>query len=152
MKVPESMKAELSAWNNGDGIDLETWVANKGSFSLAVGYTSIFWPQFVEFDGYILREGFSEESLRGFERQQNGNRLAVEATMNHLHIADVQHYNCEDASKDKLLMLGNVLKEIYEAKLQWQFPDKPCTVKFFTPDDPEDLFGYEISFWQKCQE
>jgi hypothetical protein len=152
MKVPESMKAELSAWNNGTGIDLETWVANHGRFSLAVGYASIFWPEFVEFDGYILRKGFSEESLRGFERQQNGNRLPVEATMNHLHIADIQHYNCEDASKDKLLMLGNVLKEIYEAKLQWQFPDKPCTVKFFTPDDPEDLTGYEISFWQQRHE
>jgi hypothetical protein len=152
MKIPESMKDELLAWNNGAGIDLKTWVANEGRFSLAVGYASIFWPEFVEFDGYILRKGFSEKSLRGFERQQNGNRLPVEATMNHLHIADVQHYNCEDKSKDKLLMLGNVLKEIYEAKLQWQFPDKPCTVKFFTADDPEDLFGYEISFWQKCHE
>src|SRR5579862_6828123 len=102
MKAPESMKAELSAWNNGAGIDLETWVANEGRFSLAVGYTSIFWPEFVEFDGYILRKGFSEDSLRRFERQQNGNRLPVDATMNHLHIADIQHYNCEDASKDKL--------------------------------------------------
>ncbi len=33
MDTPESMKPELAAWNNGDGIDLETWVANEGNFS-----------------------------------------------------------------------------------------------------------------------
>ncbi len=72
--------------------------------------------------------------------------------MNHLHIADIQRWGCGDKSKDKLLVLGNVLKEIYEAKLQWQFPDRPCTVEFFIPDDPDDLMEYQLSFWQKCHE
>jgi len=40
----------LAAWNNGDGIDLESWVANEGNFSLAVGYASIFWPAFTLFE------------------------------------------------------------------------------------------------------
>jgi len=40
---------------------------------------------------------------------------------------------CEDASKDKLLLLGNVLKEVYQAKLLWQFPDRPCSVEFIYP-------------------
>ena len=41
--------------------------------------------------------------------------------MNHLHIADIHYSDQERASKDMILLLGNVLKEIYEAKLQWQF-------------------------------
>ena len=69
-----------------------------------------------------------------------------------LHLDGIQHGGCQDISKDKLLVLGNVLKEIYEAKLQWQFPDRPCTVEFFIPDDPDDLRDYQISFWQKCHE
>ena len=151
MDTPESMKAELAAWNDGDGIDLETWVANEGNFSLAVGYASIFWPAFTLFEDYILPSEFSVDVLRDFERGQRGQQ-SVEWVMNHLHIADIQHWGCEDRSKDKLIVLGNILKEIYEAKLQWQFPDRPCTVEFFVPDDPDDLTEYQVSFWQKCHE
>ena len=45
MDTPESMKAELAAWNNGAGIDIESWVGCEGKFSLAVGYSSIFGPR-----------------------------------------------------------------------------------------------------------
>ena len=152
MDIPESMKAELAAWNGGRGIDLESWVSCVGNFNLAVGYLSVFWPEFAEFEGYILGKGFSEDSLRGFERSCAEDRKSVEAVMNHLHIADLQHYGCEDLSKDKVILLGVRLKEIYEAKLRWQFPNKPCTVSFYEPDDSDDLEAYEITFWQKAHE
>ncbi len=119
MEIPESMKAELAAWNNGAGIDIESWVGCEGNFSLAVGYTSVFWPEFVAFDEYILRKGFSEDSLRGFEQQKGIDRKSVEWVMNHVHLADIQYRGCKDATKDKLLLLSNVLKEIYQAKLHW---------------------------------
>lgn len=151
MDTPESMKSELAAWNNGAGIDIESWVGCEGKFSLAVGYASIFWPSFTLFDGYILREGFSEDSLRGFEKS-GLSRKSVEWLMNHVHIADIQYYGCNDASKDKLALLGNVLKEIYQAKLQWQWSDRPCTVEFYIPENPDDLMEYQVSFWQKCHE
>ncbi|HZP68184.1 MAG TPA: hypothetical protein VFB32_17915 [Rudaea sp.] len=146
------MASELQAWNQGRGIDLQSWVGCKGSFALAVGYTSIFWPRLVEFEGYILHEGFSVESLRGFEASYSGNRLTVEATINHRHIADIQHLGCEDLTQDKILLLGNVLHEIYEAKLLWQFPDRPCKVSFFAPEDPADLMGYQVTFWQEAHD
>jgi hypothetical protein len=155
MNIPESMKSELAAWNNGAGIDLEPWIGCEGRFALAVGYATIFWPEFVLFEGYILRKGFAESSLRGFERSESQskiNRKSVEWTMNHLHLAGIQHNGCEDASKDKLLLLGDILKEIHQAKLLWQFPDNPCTVEFYIPDDNEDLEQYQLSFWQKCHE
>ena len=125
MEIPESMKSELAAWNNDDGISLESWIGCEGRFSLAVGYATVFWPEFVLFNGYILQKGFSEVSLREFEQRENSTRKSVEWVMNHIHIADIQYYGCADASKDKLLLLGNVLKEIYEAKLLWQFPGHP---------------------------
>ena len=85
MEAPESMKSELAAWNNGAGIDLESLVGCEGRFSLAVGYAAIFWPEFVEFEGYILRKGFSESSLRGFELQEGTNRKTVEWLRSHTH-------------------------------------------------------------------
>jgi hypothetical protein len=72
--------------------------------------------------------------------------------MNHVHILDIHYRGFGDASKDKLFALGNVLKEIYEAKLLWKWPDRPCTVEFYVPDDPDDLQEYQLSFWQKCHE
>ena len=150
MDTPESMQAELAAWNNGAGIDLESWIGCEGRFSLAVGYASIFWPAFTLIEGYILPQGVSEGSLRSWER--NGrSRQSIECVMNHVHIADI-HYGCGDISIDKLLVIGNVLKEIYEAKLHWQFPDRPCSVELIIPDDPDDLTSYQLSFWQKCHE
>jgi hypothetical protein len=125
----------------GRGIDLESWVGCTGNFPLAVGYLTIFWPRFVEFDGYILREGFSLESLQGFESTCRGNRRAIEAVMNHLHVADIQYHGCEDLSHDKVVLLGEALRDIYEAKLRWQFPRKPCTVSFHKPEDESDLRG-----------
>ncbi len=152
MKTPDSMVADLAAWNNGTGIDLTSWVGCKGNFSLAVGYASIFWPEFVDFEGYILRSSFSESSLRGFEKREGIDRRSVEWVMNHLHIADIQHFGCPDVSKDKIVLLGNVLSEIYRAKLKWQFPELPCVVEFYIPDDVEELMQYQISFWSKRNE
>jgi hypothetical protein len=125
METPTSMKSELAAWNNGAGIDLKSWVGCEGRFSLAVAYAELFWPEFVEFDGYILRKGFSEASLRAFELQEGGNRPSVEWLMNHEHLDSIQHIGCPDISEDKLTLLGGVLKEIYEAKLKWQFHSPP---------------------------
>ncbi len=152
MEIPISMKTELAAWNNGAGIDLQSWTGCEGRFALAVGYGSIFWPEFVEFEGYILPKGFSDTSLRGFEGREGTTRRSVEYVMNHLHVADIQHYGCPDISKDKILVLGNLLKEVYEAKLKWKFPDRPCQVEFYVPTDDDDLIDYQVSFWQKSHE
>ncbi|MCL4677882.1 MAG: hypothetical protein KJ017_04715 [Alphaproteobacteria bacterium] len=145
------MAKELAKWEGGD-LSLEGWVSMTGNFSFAVGYSEIFWPEFVEFEDYILRKGFSESSLRGFENQENITKAGVECVMNHLHIGDIQHPHCEDLSKDKIIFLGNILKEIYTVKLAWQFPDKPCVVEFYHPEDEEDLIGYQLYFWQKKHE
>ena len=152
MDIPESMKSELGAWNNGKGIDLESWIGCEGNFSLAVGYATVYWPEFVEFDGYILPKGFREESLRGFESQEGSTRKSTEWVMNHLHIADIQAAESGDISTDKLLAIGHTLKEIYEAKLKWQFPEKPCVVEFYIPEDEKEFWEYQISFWQVAHE
>jgi len=154
MNIPESMKKELGAWNNGEGIDLESWLGCAGNFSLAVGYTTIFCPKFIEFEDYILigDEPIDEQGItavRSFETQEGSTPFSVEWVLNHLHIADIQYRGCEDISADKLIILGNALKETYEARLAYFFPNKPCVVKFYIPEDPNELDEYQMSFWQK---
>jgi len=64
--------------------------------------------------------------------------------LNHFHIADIQHAYCEDLSKDKVIYLGNILMEIYQAKLAWEFPNKPCLVEFSHPENTDDLVDYQL--------
>jgi hypothetical protein len=142
------MKAELGRWNNGAGIDLESWTGCSGNYALAVGYLTVFWPRFTRFEGYILREGFSLDSLRGFERQPGSTPKSVEWVMNHLHIATLHSHDDDLLSEDKVVLLGKALKEIYEAKLAWQFPDAPCIVELSAPSEGGGLVDYQVSFWQ----
>jgi len=48
--------------------------------------------------------------------------------------------------------LGEKLKAIYEARLAYLFPGKPCIVEFYKPDDEQDLEAYQLSFWQEKHE
>ena len=121
----DTLIPEIREWNNGAGIDIGPWTGRlSGNFRLAIGYSTIFWPRFVEFEQYVLRDGFSVNSLRGFERQCEGDRKRIEGVMNHFHIADIHYHGCEDASRERVAYLGRILREIYQAKLAWQFPNK----------------------------
>jgi hypothetical protein len=152
METPPSMRAELDTWNKGEGIDLEMWVGCEGRFALAVGYATIFWPELEVLDGFIVRKGSSPEAVRGFVSQPGASRLSVERMMNHVHLVDLHYRGCPDATPDKLLALGNTLKEIYEAKLRWQFPGRPCKVQLHVPEDPHALDEYELTYWQTAHE
>jgi hypothetical protein len=137
---------ELRDWNGGKGVDAEAWISMVGRYDLAIGYSLIFWPRFVAFDGYVLRDGFSEESVRGFEEATQGNRAAVEAVVNHLHVVDI-HGNEPLPAEAQIRFLGRVLKSIYEVKLKADFPDRSFVVEF--NDQPDlDPIEYEVTFYQ----
>ena len=140
---------EMREWNNGDGIDVAAWIGCTGNFQLAVGNSVIFWTRFVEFEGYDLREGFSLEILRDCETKCSRDRKAIEAVLNHLHIADIQYHGCEDISRERIVYLGRVLREIYEAKLAWQFPQRRFEVHLYEAET-DDLLEYEITFFQSA--
>jgi len=147
MNIPPSMRAELARWNDGDGIDLEGWIAGSGNYALAIGYATLFWPRFVEIDGYIVREGITSEQLRDWERT-GASRREVEAVVNHLHFADLHRHANALLSEDKLVALGEVLREIHAAKLVWQFPHSPCVVQLHVPEPGGDLDDHQLTFWQ----
>lgn len=138
---------EMKEWNNGKGTDIQTWIECEGNFKLAIGYSTLFWPRFTEFEGFVLREGFSVESLRGFEQQCKGERRSIEAVMNHLHLDGIQYMGCEDISRERLIYLGRVLREAHQAKLAWQFPNKRFEV-MFDGSFLENLVDYQITFYQ----
>ncbi len=138
---------ELKDWNNGNGIDVEAWISCAGNFQLAIGYSTLFWPSFVPFEAYVLREGFTIDGLRAWERQCGSDRKAIESVMNHIHIANTHSSACTDISKERVVFLGRVLRDVYVAKLAWQFPDRSFTVHF-NDSEVDDLSDYHLTFFQ----
>ena len=138
---------ELKDWSDGRGIDAESWIGCVGSFQHAIGYSTLFWPTFVEFEGYVLREGFTVDDLRACERAGGSDRRAIESVINHIHIADTHYSGCPDISRERVVFLGRILRETYTAKLAWQFPERSFTVHF---DDSEfdNLTDYQLTFFQ----
>jgi hypothetical protein len=142
---PSALIPELPRWNNGAGITAEAWIGCVGTFELAIGYSLVFWPRFVRVDGLVLREGYSPDALRSC-RRHGADPWAVEALINHLHIADL-HCNGEPATEGQLRYLGRLLKEVHEAKLARDFPDLRFTVEF--NDKPGlDPIDYQLTFRQ----
>jgi hypothetical protein len=146
--IPSSMRDEIMAWNDGKGIALGTWADYNGNFKLAVGYAAFFWPEFEMIKGYILHKGCPTDSIRSWEKALKGDRRAVQVVLNHWHLDNLHDHDQENLTHDKLVYIGTKLKEMYSAKLAWQFPEHPCVVEFWHPENTEDYFEYELTFWQ----
>lgn len=143
------MNEDLHAWNDGDGISLDMWIENEGNFKLSVGYCTMFWPQFELVGKYVLVAGIAAEVIADWETHPEHTERALEAVVNHLYLADFHMHDEKGLSADILLFLGNTLREVNEAKLQWQFPDRSFSVVFIIPEDLENFQDYQITFWQK---
>jgi len=136
---------ELKAWNDGAGIEPTSWLSNAGNFELAIGYSIRFWPRFVEHRGYVLREGFSEDSLSSFESSRQHTKAAIESVLNHIHVADIHEH--DDPTETQLRYLGNILVDIHRVKLAHDFPNRGFVVEFNDqPGLPSN--DYQFSFWQ----
>lgn len=140
-----SLIPELQRWNNGDGIDVDSWIVCAGSIELAIGYTRWFWPTLVLHDDCVLLEGFSVENYEGFKAQADGDRTRVEAVMNHWHLIDL----ClSEPTRAQIEFLGGVMQETWAAKLRRDFPGRNVVVSFAT-DGIEELVDYEITAYQE---
>ena len=142
---------ELNEWNNDKGIAVESWIGCVGDFQKAIGYSTLFWPDFVEVEGCIVREGVSRENVIEWTEKHIDNPCRAEETINHLHLDSLHHKGCEDISSERLSYLGRILKDIYACKLKRDFPNKTFVVKFYEPADKQDFANYILTFYQAEQ-
>ncbi|HEY2159468.1 MAG TPA: hypothetical protein VGH33_27830 [Isosphaeraceae bacterium] len=133
---------------SGPDVSVWSWRYQTGDCGQAIAYGELFWPDFlVHEDCVFCAEGFTESTYQGFMTQTAGNRRAVEAVMNHIHIHDLFMSAWSDATDEQLLYLGRLLREIWSVKLRHDFPDRRFVV-LFDEDPTENGEGYEITFYQ----
>jgi hypothetical protein len=137
---------ELADWNDGKGIDVRSWISCVGNYEHAIGYTEIFWPSFEYYDGCIFFKGFSKSNYHEWLENQKGNKLAVQAVVNHTHILDLFPNVDEQPSEQQVIFLGQTLKNMWHQKLKIDFPNHNCVV-LFEEENCDDLLSYEITFF-----
>src|SRR5579872_2776761 len=131
---------ELKNWNGSKGVDLATWISCEGDHKHFIGYARILWPDFVEHDGCILLgESVDEPNYRSWLAQTKGDRKRVEAVMNHQHIVDLfSRSHHEPPSREVVIYVGRLMRDILQTKLARDFPDRKITV-IFAEDGVNDL-------------
>jgi hypothetical protein len=140
---------ELRAWNNGAGIDVESWIASVGNYEQLIAYGKVLWPEFLEYDDCVFfADRFTKDNYRAFMDQTKQNKRAVETVMNHTHIIDICCNAQPRPNRDMILFVGRLLKDIWQAKLSRDFPKRRITVSF-PEEHQDDLLQYEVSFFQE---
>jgi hypothetical protein len=146
----EQLIPELKGWNSGKGVGVDEWISCVGDHKHLIGYARILWPGFIEHDGCIfLGDGVDEENYKAFLAQTKGDKTRVEAVMNHQHIIDLfSRSHHERPTREVVIYLGRLMKEILQGKLSRDFPGRKITVTF--PEGHlEDLLEYQITFFQE---
>ncbi len=146
---PESLLPELSGWNDGRGVPALDWLYEIAKSAEAVAYSELFWPQFVSFEGYILRKGFNLEVLRGWESAEASSRQVVETYTNILSLGDMfrLHDGWSSLIEQRVVYIGELPKEVHELKLRSLYPERKFELSFadVSPDGSGD---FELTFWQ----
>lgn len=128
--VPDTKK-----WNSGAGISLECWIYSSGTIEVAIALGEMFWPDYFEFDNCVFRGDAShEEKIRKSYPETllslKNDRAKVERLLNHLHVWDIFARAAGDPqpSRDQCLYLARLLREMWEGKLQRDFPERSFKV------------------------
>ena len=123
-----------------------SWASSAGNFSLAVAYASLVWPRFFEVRGMVFRGAVEAIDVDRWLADLKHDRKAVEATLNHLHILDVQSPgNWEQVTDAQLCFIGETLKASWSAKLAVDFPGRDFVVEF-QEGTSSNRRDYQVSF------
>lgn len=153
MTNEQTLVPDLKDWKkeNGDKFDLQDWIACKGNIRLAIGYSVIFWPDFVEFnDCVFIKSHFSQDNYEEWTKSDSvENYRQIEGVINHIHILDLFAWEKqEEINYDQVIYLGKILRNIYDLKLKADFPEKQFMVTFNDDLKTDDLIDYQLTFYQ----
>jgi hypothetical protein len=135
---------ELKCWNHGKGIAPENWIFIEGRADHALAFSSLLWPDFVQFESYVLRGPIDLDRLKGWEHG-GASRRQIETAMNMFALEGIfQQDQADKELKDRQIeRLADIMIDMFDAKLRRKFPARRFSA--FLIND-EDDFG--VSFCQ----
>ena len=111
------------------------YLFGAANIEIAIAFTKLFWPDFVEHEGGIfLSEAFNSQIYEQWKIELGNDVAAIEQVMNHQHIDDILP-GAENASTDNLLYLGQALAQMWESRLKSLYPQRRFQVKCDRDED-----------------
>ena len=135
---------ELAEWNDGAGIDLPTWISGIGRYDHALGYASVFWPSFFDYQGCVLRSLPTASDFEKLKQHLGGDLSQAELFLNHLHMVNIFHSPDYQPSRELLLRLGQILKATWTGKLAQDYPGDRFRVYLTTTSSNSE--EWELTF------
>ncbi|MGL5263776.1 MAG: hypothetical protein ACRDAI_04265 [Candidatus Rhabdochlamydia sp.] len=136
--------AKWKELNKGNKFSLYDYIFHinklkKVDSDIYFAFFELFWPSFIIYKDYILlKENFSEEKVEDLIKREE----KVEFWMN-LFITDPYFENDDD---EKSEFLAGALMQVWQAKLEKDFPGKNFIVKYICDEEYGD---YGLTFYQK---
>lgn len=135
----------IARWLSGGTRSVWDLLGAKGGAELAVAFSSLFWPEFVEVeDCVLLRERYSPSQFQDWWKELDGDRSRIEGMVNHVHLWDLFDLDDEGLPDEAVQDLAQVLVSTWRCALQQRFPDRDFEVSVVL-DDPEE-YGPTIAF------
>lgn len=122
--------SDFQKWKKANGDDFSLWdyLSGVANVEVALAFTTLFWPGFVEHDGGIfLAEAFNQELYEQWKAELGNDIAAIERVMNHQHIDDLLP-GAETVGIDNLFFLGEVIQQMWENRLNSGYPDRTFQV------------------------
>ena len=157
MTNEQKLIPELKDWKkeNGEDFDLQDWVVCEGNIRLAIGYSAIYWPEFLKYnDCVFIKSHFTQDNYIKWTKSESvDNFQQIESVINHIHILDLFAWEKqEEINYDQVIYLGKVLRDIYDLKLKAEFPKRKFIVTFNDGLKSDDLNDYQLTFYQDVSE
>ncbi len=146
--------AELSSvkqWTAAQGGAIWDFLGSSGGAQLAVAFSSLFWPMFVEVEGCVfLQERYDPSNFREWWRKLCGDARRVEGIVNHVHLWDLFDLDEQSVPEEALQDLAEILSLTWACALRSQFPDRSFDVRVDL--DGTEEYGPTISFSTSLKE
>ena len=158
MNEDEKLIPDLKEWRelNGNDFSIDDWTSMEGNIKLSIGYLSLFWTDFIEYDDCVLfKKHFSIDNFLHWSNAESVEYFAqIESVINHIHIIDLfsDENKRKEISVDQIKYIGNKMCEIYLVKLKSDFPDRQFIIRFNGDENLGNLSDYQLTFYQTTNE
>jgi hypothetical protein len=133
MKLPR-----IAAWREarGGSPHLFDFLSESADAALAVAFSRLYWPVFIEVRGCILIEDkFQEATFLRWWDELDGDCRRIEEVVNHTHLWDLFEDD-DSASADALKHVADILARTWRCALRDQFPSRAVDV--YVLDEPAE--------------
>jgi hypothetical protein len=127
---------ELRWWLEDTHADsVWSYISHGGSFAHAAAVLMLCAPDTVEARGcLLLAERYEETAFERWWTHLEGDRVAIEQVVNHVHLWDVLP-DIETVPEEAVENFGERLAEVWRALFAARYPDRPITVELDTSPD-----------------